>query len=1140
MHVNQAEPAQTAAQDLHSSGFKALPLYQLAESLNKQSLPTDTPDYHLFPSVWSYPLTFEWLVYEKRSTTARLKWQAVLALLALGPCYHFKLQSHALQLPQNGPFSWPLKASPASTKKTHEPLYNLVCDQQSLAFSWPSLLFCPTENLPAVEVPWIQEGNFLPPFAVLPPEESWGLLHWLSQTHLYLQQHFSDVYFQPWGSFRQAPADLLLAFMHEGIQQLLASKAWHYPEAQLLQDPLFFKNRYQDRILPALQAQLIEQGPLQTSSLNTDTAGNPRYTWSPFYGFLTRQVQVTVCPAECSPLRLKARLTELPDALILSDQIPPELASTYTRVYRQYTLDMLLQASQTEPDRHRFCGKRNPNLQWLTAADLFSEELVFFPADHLLPAPEHDIWGYHDLFFESQNMLPLLPVKPIIFDYFSPEELMQSLSFEQDNEQTVSVYLRLRLGPSQQECILQKEFPLVSENLLEHIPVVRLWPYLNAPQLKAYYLYFDAEGQTEQTFFISPCLPAWARPQLTVRAYDELRKRLTEATHNQADMLIYHLPCVPEALACYRDPLQHDILGCLLIPAPPRARAQAHAIDIAIDFGTSSTNVCLSHQGEQTFLELNPAHILDLTQTLMAPNIYHDFITDKALVSPFLTLFYTLDPEQVSNLGPEILLEGHIYFLQTIHTLLLQDNVQTDLKWGYSQQGLYLKAFLLQICMHAALEALQQNADQIRFYFSYPHAFSYTDKMTFQVAAEQVLQKIQQHFCTAVCLPETADTANRHFLSEGLAAAHFFAQSSHLWPAANFQRGVVILDIGGGTTDLTIIQGRENAVRLSNSLMFAGREIFLKRLQIDLAVLAEIGIPADLLSVSRQYTTDSAWFTHIEALLQEYRQEIYGYLRYRWGTPRIKQMIASLAFAVAGIFYYVGLCIAYLYKTENYSQDKLLPTFYIGGNGARIFDWFFIGQDKRAYLRLFQQALSAWHLPTYSAHQELEIHLSPVDSGAKPEVVSGLLLAQKTDIFTQTHQPPRYPLGEKVQLQQDQDSHITLKAMSLLAKEDFLHLVLNKKALPLAHFEALLQLYKSWLQGFYPEAAQNLDTAAVLQATRQQVLEELQGIQSELQQNSTAVNQLRDEQALLIVALRHGYRNLYNPLSTSFSTKRRK
>jgi cell division ATPase FtsA len=67
-------------------------------------------------------------------------------------------------------------------------------------------------------------------------------------------------------------------------------------------------------------------------------------------------------------------------------------------------------------------------------------------------------------------------------------------------------------------------------------------------------------------------------------------------------------------------------------------------------------------------------------------------------------------------------------------------------------------------------------------------------------------------------------------MTESLAAARYFLTLSDL--AASDEKGFVCLDIGGGTTDISIWQ-KDNGSnhRLQTSLRFAGRDILIALIQ---------------------------------------------------------------------------------------------------------------------------------------------------------------------------------------------------------------------------------------------------------------------------------------------------------------------
>ncbi|MFM7370972.1 MAG: hypothetical protein ACKO2Z_24930, partial [Sphaerospermopsis kisseleviana] len=138
----------------------------------------------------------------------------------------------------------------------------------------------------------------------------------------------------------------------------------------------------------------------------------------------------------------------------------------------------------------------------LESKDLFLPELKFIDQEGILPGallPE----GTQSLVFKNRNITPLIPVNPILLNYFTPEDLTKKIKLQLINNgaggSQVRVSLTLPLsgvkgGKVQQIFLLTKDYPLLEENIIYEVPVLEVWPDFRAKGWQEYYgFYYDAE-----------------------------------------------------------------------------------------------------------------------------------------------------------------------------------------------------------------------------------------------------------------------------------------------------------------------------------------------------------------------------------------------------------------------------------------------------------------------------------------------------------------------------------------------------------------------------------------------------------------------------------------------------------------------
>ena len=100
----------------------------------------------------------------------------------------------------------------------------------------------------------------------------------------------------------------------------------------------------------------------------------------------------------------------------------------------------------------------------LQPQDLFSPKLVFIDQEGILLGallPE----GSQTLVFKDRNITPILPLNPILLEYFTSEELTKQLEFELIDEDNLS-QIRLILNLPVIESPLFKDYTLKEENII--------------------------------------------------------------------------------------------------------------------------------------------------------------------------------------------------------------------------------------------------------------------------------------------------------------------------------------------------------------------------------------------------------------------------------------------------------------------------------------------------------------------------------------------------------------------------------------------------------------------------------------------------------------------------------------------------
>ena len=176
-------------------------------------------------------------------------------------------------------------------------------------------------------------------------------------------------------------------------------------------------------------------------------------------------------------------------------------------------------------------------------------------------------------------------------------------------------------------------------------------------------------------------------------------------------------------------------------------------------------------------------------------------------------------PNQSGTIEP--LLDGHIYYLPNSAKFRAKDSgIVVDLKWGSSKERISVQVFLEQICLQCAAEAVANGVNEISWRFSFPTTFTIDDQRYFKAAWELIGKRC--------CIKTGIKSVDEAPLSqtESVAFAQYFANRNIYGFNALISRGVVCINIGRETSDISIWQGGNNELKWQTVLYFAERDLF--------------------------------------------------------------------------------------------------------------------------------------------------------------------------------------------------------------------------------------------------------------------------------------------------------------------------
>lgn len=897
------------------------------------------------PDVWARPILFRMALFGSQGFDKSLhkkvrgEWRALLAMLALQDMRHLDLTVDEVHLNNDGGLGQTLSmlapqdsasASGTSAKGNWGDIYVISCNGALLAITSPTTLVAAVADYSAaikdMGEPWTIDGNsdgkqLMDPLDHLMDNELSGLHLWLTELKNNLSNFIpSDVKKdnETWRGLSQA--------LDEYIQDVESKVGGTFePTGNLVaagRNMHIGLGKFMDKMVAAPASFITGSGAIAGSAVLLKTG-----------------------PDRAAANQLLIVSPEMLDFIATSHG----LKKSKIVVWPGITANDIRNGSLTG-GYSVINGVSLGNAQWRRPEEFFTEHMAVQAGDKALPGtlsvPGSDILSQDD-------MSLILPLKAEILEYFTPQEIMHRIHVDKVGS-NISVQFTFPLSGINGhgfEYKVEKSYPMQEVLFLTtSVPVVEIWPNFKRPGWQRYYLYYendDAQNSTKGTgcdfFYVYP----WA-----------YGNNIAGDTPIQGLMNLYtaRLSGFPDALVCTVNrsmggSAQPIDVGLLLLKSPPEVSPQMGTNwQIGIDFGTSSTMIYYRN-GSRTPqpLVLQP-NLFQVTKSeLLRLQTYRNFIPSSVTQrdGSFLSIFQLLNGSRLHNNNPQILplQDGNVFRLPSAEGAEAQDfrdkgeQMDANLKWKDDMVGrLKVGAYIKQICMQIMAEAAQNNVGTITWNFSYPTAFSADQAMTFQLACRNAVRDVIQDSG----FPDGATPEN---WPESKASAYYFNRLG----GNAFADGAICLDIGAGTTDVSVISGETAKIVYHTSLQFAGRYMF-RSIYKNYKLIA----PNLNLDVNDQEQLD----TLIDADMREHSAEYLSALPNKSGQADVQKMLQLAQYAMAGIFYYLGNLLGILHGKGIFEGDTV-PDIYIGGNGSRIFYWICGGEfnDDNVYISVFRDML---------------------------------------------------------------------------------------------------------------------------------------------------------------------------------------
>jgi|688.fasta_scaffold12770_8 hypothetical protein len=863
---------------------------QVASSLDYKA-PGEIKNISSVPTIWARPLSVEMALHNDKYPIREqiiVQWQGMLTVLALAEVRGFPIKAQLLELgtkkdtnnfarslyellPDDGNSIYKF----SNNKNTWEDLYIFTWDNSPVGMTSPSTLVVPAEEGIWNGLPWWNSTKmrFEPVHKYLNDIEKAQLVFWLDNLKTEIGKHQGNA----------RAVNTIVGLINDFIGSLSVESL---PDFQLTSNTTFFD-------VP------LNRGALAGMNLPV------KVQW--------RESNVRVIPS-----MNKANVRPL----LIVDK---EIATNWNEVLQNIWVHEGKTLAAFRPEDIERWNKTKEVI-CLASQDLFLPELKFIDKEGILPGallPD----GGHSLVFKGQHITPLIPINPILFSYFTPEDLATKiiklqLTRNSSGTSLVRVTLSIPLygvkqGQGSQNFYAHKEYPLLEENIITEVPVLEIWPNFRVEGWQEYYgFYYDA-ALGEDTFQVS--FPAAKNTHSFKEGRDAYQ--------------VVHLEEFPSFIDC-KD-IHKNTIGLILLSTPQQINLDGRWV-VGVDFGTSFTNIYVNKNNrvvERLGRENLHRKVTDVAIDTRFPSLFEFFIPESFIPVdkpfPLSTVLTTRGKTNAREEQVSPIFDGRIYSPNLKGFSPQETWIKTNLKWSTTNLT-DNELFLKHLALHITALAASNGVKEIQWSLSFPSAFSSREQNRYASTWKRLLSKLDQTTGISHVIPEK-DNPN-YFRTESIAFAQYFAEQEKGCDLV----GSTCIDMGGGTADISIWE--DDKLLHQCSILLAGSQLFsqfiemkpnfLKKLDPD---IKDINVWERLRGAAFNAKLD-VWMRLEAANWLENKRDRFE------EDKEFQGLIRLMAIGIAGLYFYIGQILFVLSQEGKYSRDEITRV-YIGGNGSRLLHW---------------------------------------------------------------------------------------------------------------------------------------------------------------------------------------------------------
>ncbi|MFQ5640007.1 MAG: hypothetical protein ACE5IR_18665, partial [bacterium] len=527
----------------------------------------------------------------------------------------------------------------------------------------------------------------------------------------------------------------------------------------------------------------------------------------------------------------------------------------------------------------------------------------------------------------------VMPFTPEILRFFTPEEIVDRLkpALKEENQMVrfgFSLPIIDRNGAKttiQIEKIFRMRPASADDGTIidTEAPVLEIFPKYLGPRWRRHYVF----NSHADNFEVTP----------VVNGKAEINSCLHDTTIDGARSKIGITQIIgddafPEGLAISRAGDNQEQIGLVLLKRESLLGHLEGKWKIGVDFGTSNTNVFkLVGEKAQPWIFDFPryTHRVFLSDEEQRRQLMRDFFIPSEKISlPIPTILKIYNSNKKDNL----LFDYFIYFTDGYKLL---DHARTNIKWEEEEKD--TKFFIRSILFLLLIELADRNVKSADLGYSYPKAFSEDDcntlKQEWNYAFKELLEREQRVMdCSRPKLKQllsgtVPEILDPFFETEGYCSGQYFNSYLDLTDQAGLANAAICLDVGGGTTDISIWYDTD--IVSDASVLFAGQEISQSLRSESSRVREYLFSPNALISLEEKLDEDMKFVQILNLVLCNEEKQIHEKLLDHSNKQDILWLRQMLALGFSALSYFTALLTiatdSFLRKSLSLdSEDTLL------------------------------------------------------------------------------------------------------------------------------------------------------------------------------------------------------------------------